>query len=168
MNIKFICCCDKKVTSKQIEKILLEGRLHNVALETVAEAISSLIVDARPPEPEKMYDHSKLAENIFVQDYCHCGKDGHPLNSINCPAHGCFDKNCKHCRPAEPEKRWKPEEGQKYWYFTGDGEILNEYFRDDKIDNDRWRLGNCFVISQKAEQARERIKQTLMQFHEER
>mgnify|MGYP001579132930 CR=1 FL=1 len=21
---------------------------------------------------------------------CHCGKDGHPLNSVNCPVHGYY------------------------------------------------------------------------------
>lgn len=47
---------------------------------------------------------------------CHCGKDGHPLNSINCPVHGSLGNYAAvghwHCwyawRPVRTEAgRWR-------------------------------------------------------------
>lgn len=38
---------------------------------------------------------------------CHCGKDGHALNSVNCPVHGWHEKTAAdapcHYRPQEAE-----------------------------------------------------------------
>jgi hypothetical protein len=63
--------------------------------ETMAAAIEEIV---RPPlirvDPARKwfkFDLSKIVDrNVLVdpEQFCHCGKDGHPLGSINCQVHG--------------------------------------------------------------------------------
>ena len=67
---------------------------------------------------------------------------------------------------AKPE-RWKPKEGESYWWLAVE-KVVQEWtgnWRNHKDDRLRWELGNCFKTKAEAEQASERIKETLLAFH---
>lgn len=59
------------------------------------------------------------------------------------------------------ENDW-PKEGDKFWYFDNDGEIIakiyksNIYWYDDLIT-----FGNCFKTEKEATEARDKVKQLL-------
>jgi hypothetical protein len=67
----------------------------------------------------------------------------------------------------DPE-RWKPKEGESYWWLAVE-KVVQEWtgnWRNHKDDRLRWELGNCFKTKAEAEQARDKMKETLMQSHE--
>ena len=67
---------------------------------------------------------------------------------------------------AKPE-RWKPKEGESYWWLAVE-KAVQEWtgnWRNHRDDQLRWELGNCFKTKAEAEQASERIKETLLAFH---
>jgi len=67
---------------------------------------------------------------------------------------------------AKPE-RWKPKEGESYWWLAVE-KVVQEWtgnWRNHRDDQLRWELGNCFKTKAEAEQASERIKETLLAFH---
>jgi len=46
-------------------------------------------------------------------------------------------------------------------------DISSAQWDDDGIDNARWSIGNVFVSPEQAEQARDKITEVLLPFHEE-
>jgi DNA-binding PadR family transcriptional regulator len=61
------------------------------------------------------------------------------------------------------QKRWKPSEGQLYYYvkFTKKDKISSFTWVSDEADVDIYELGNCFKTEQEAQKAAEAIKQYL-------
>lgn len=43
-------------------------------------------------EPRNMVLADHVRDHIIAMSKCHCGKNGHALNSINCPTHGRKEK----------------------------------------------------------------------------
>lgn len=59
----------------------------------------------------------------------------------------------------QPQERWKPEVGEWYDTVSEFGEVNEASWRDDNIDNKRWKLGNCFKKdSAEAQKAAEDLK----------
>lgn len=65
--------------------------------------------------------------------------------------------------------RWKPKEGENYFWIAGDGVIMFEEWNRNHGDfeNHTWEMGNCFLTREQAEQARDKVKETLINFHKE-
>lgn len=68
-----------------------------------------------------------------------------------------------------PKKIWKPECGEWYWYIGSDGRINNCEWENDRIDQGRYSMGNCFRTKEEATFAREKqkIKTELQRFADE-
>lgn len=47
------------------------------------------------------------------------------------------------------EKRWKPENGEMYWYFWNDGTACWGNFTGTS-DERRFKFGNCFKTEEEA------------------
>ena len=60
-----------------------------------------------------------------------------------------------------PKERWKPEEGEEFWYFEMDGEIHCGNHDNLKLDKDMYNFGNVFRTEKEAEEARDKIKRLL-------
>ena len=67
-------------------------------------------------------------------------------------------------RPAEPS-RWKPAHHQPYFLILGNGYIECFRWSDTKFDEEAGGFGNCFRHRRYAEQARDKIKEVLANFH---
>jgi hypothetical protein len=60
INVKVVCACGKEVNEtekeeklKQIEMLLLQGRMHNVSFETLAKELCAFFEEDRPAESER-------------------------------------------------------------------------------------------------------------------
>jgi hypothetical protein len=69
-------------------------------------------------------------------------------------------KNVFETCPVEPE-RYKPSEGEAYFFVECDGIIGESDWVDRSIDRAMWSLGNCFQNHADAVRAREKIKEVL-------
>ena len=65
--------------------------------------------------------------------------------------------------PAEPE-RWKPKEGEEFCFITHAGYVYCENY-SEKTNEDFWEFGNCFKTREETEQARDKVKAVLLDFH---
>jgi hypothetical protein len=66
---------------------------------------------------------------------CHCGKDGHALNSVNCPVHGW-----------RAVKAWAYLDSDGSIYHAGVGDTLDVYkFRRD-AEAAQWSWEKCRVV----------------------
>ena len=65
--------------------------------------------------------------------------------------------------PPEPA-RWKPKEGEEFCFITHAGYVYCENY-SDKTNEDFWEFGNCFKTREETEQARDKVKETLLAFH---
>lgn len=54
-------------------------------------------------------------------------------------------------------ERWKPKEGEIYWYVDGDCCINNLIFTNDDFDNSKTGAYNCFQSKEQAEAEAEKI-----------
>lgn len=68
--------------------------------------------------------------------------------------------------PSEPE-RWKPALHEKYWYLNFWGVICSGTWMGEDFSRQRWKVGNCFKSCKQAAQAREKIREVLLNFHKE-
>lgn len=59
------------------------------------------------------------------------------------------------------EWRWKPENGEGYYYIFSRGTVGLCAWLDDGIDNSRFSIGNCFKTKKEAETMAEKIKKLL-------
>ncbi len=53
---------------------------------------------------------------------CHCGKEGHALNSINCSIHGCLADEAVNRVARAIAAEWfgkVPPEGENEWWLAG-------------------------------------------------
>lgn len=68
-----------------------------------------------------------------------------------------------------PKKIWKPEYGEWYWFIGTDGQINNCEWVNDRVDQGRYSMGDCFRTKEEAESAREKqkIKIELQRFADE-
>lgn len=59
------------------------------------------------------------------------------------------------------EKRWKPEEDEKFWSFDGFGCVEEDVFCQT-YDDKKLEFGNCFKTEEEAEAAAEKVKALLL------
>lgn len=64
-------------------------------------------------------------------------------------------------------KRWKPEEGERYWVLGSRGDTVNHTWNADQFDIQLYNTGNCFRAKVEAEAAAEKVKEFLLALHEE-
>jgi len=64
-------------------------------------------------------------------------------------------------RPAA-SARWKPERHQDYWYLNAVGTPSQAQWGARQCDEQYWEFGNCFSSKQDAAQAREKIREILL------
>ena len=57
-----------------------------------------------------------------------------------------------------PKKIWKPEYGEWYWFISTDGRINNCEWVNDRVDQGRYSMWDCFRTKEEAEFAREKQK----------
>lgn len=73
-----------------------------------------------------------------------------------------FDKCCERANKKEEKKSepkiWKPECREWYWFIGTDGQIKNCEWENDRVDQGRYSMGNCFRTKEEAEFAREKKK----------
>lgn len=56
-------------------------------------------------------------------------------------------------------KRWKPKEGEGYWYIEADLHVSAiSYINRFVWDKNRFRLGNCFQTKKEAEAVARKLK----------
>lgn len=48
--------------------------------------------------------------------------------------------------------RWKPKEGEKYWYTDDEGDVSLSYYFEDRTDNWRYLTKNIFKTEQEAKE----------------
>lgn len=61
-------------------------------------------------------------------------------------------------KPKPPHPRWKPEEGEYYYWFTGQGTPSQDKWVASACDRDLYNIGNVFFDLKTAEFAAERLK----------
>ena len=61
-------------------------------------------------------------------------------------------------KPTPPHPRWKPEEGEYYYWFTGQGTPSQDKWVASACDRDLYNIGNIFFDLKTAEFAAERLK----------
>ena len=54
--------------------------------------------------------------------------------------------------------RWKPEEGDGYWFINSYGQTTHEIWTNNRIDKERYEIGNLFKIKKKCEFVVEKLK----------
>jgi hypothetical protein len=61
-------------------------------------------------------------------------------------------------------KRWKPKDGETYFFILADGDIVPRIWENDVVDNDCFRLGNCFETEEEAQKEFDRklVEQELL------
>lgn len=64
-------------------------------------------------------------------------------------------------------KRWRAEEGERYWLADNGGEVLISCDTGSKLSNNRFDFGNYFRTKDQAEEASKRICALLEAYHEE-
>jgi hypothetical protein len=62
-------------------------------------------------------------------------------------------------------QNWKPRNHARYYLILGNGEIQRLQWNNTPFDYEAWDFGNCFRLRREAEQAREKVKDTLINFH---
>ena len=55
---------------------------------------------------------------------------------------------------------FKPQDGQKYWYVSGSGEVYTDQWSNCPINHDHHSIGNCYPTKQAAEDAIRVLKLT--------
>ena len=54
--------------------------------------------------------------------------------------------------------RWKPKDGEVYFFITNDGYVSYKSWDNDGTDNNRYAIGNCFPTEEAAEFEAERLR----------
>jgi hypothetical protein len=49
------------------------------------------------------------------------------------------------------QPRWKPEQGDVYWFLNLNGEVYLETWMDGTYDNFKFEIGNCFLTELQAQ-----------------
>lgn len=58
----------------------------------------------------------------------------------------------------EGPTRWKPEMDQMYYFLASDGSVRDDDWNGWSLDDDRFKIGNCFQTEKEAERAVEYLK----------
>lgn len=94
--------------------------------------------------------------------------------SSHCPLKGLLQVGVENCEyktfhvtndgfeMVEKPKRWKPDEGNMYFYIDYCGLVYSTTWAGDKIDEGRCAFGNCFKTREEAEIMRDKIKTLLV------
>lgn len=62
-------------------------------------------------------------------------------------------------------ERWKPGNGEHYYYFYYDGDVDSDVWRNDLTDRQLFERGNCFKTEKEAQAAAEKVKALLLSLH---
>jgi hypothetical protein len=54
--------------------------------------------------------------------------------------------------------RWKPEEGDTYWFINDIGDICKSTWDNVNTDRKRYLIGNCYQTKEECEFAKEKLK----------
>lgn len=54
--------------------------------------------------------------------------------------------------------RWKPQEGDTYWFVDNNGCICNSMWDNDGIDKGRYAIGNCYQTKEECKFVKEKLK----------
>ena len=54
--------------------------------------------------------------------------------------------------------RWKPEEGDIYWFIDSSGQAIKDRWTSHHYDRERYEIGNCYKTEAEAESAKEKLK----------
>lgn len=65
----------------------------------------------------------------------------------------------------EVDERWKPRTGEEFFFAAEEGGTNCLKWENYSIDEDLYKIGNCFKTKTEAEQAAEQIKALLKEFH---
>lgn len=57
--------------------------------------------------------------------------------------------------------KWKPKDGEDYYYIISNGIVHLSTWFDYKVDNSRFSIGNCFKTKEEAETMAEKFKKLL-------
>ena len=102
---------------------------------------------------------------------CHCADTDCILESNKRPT---YCPNYSHIVPdwqlvnaevptvVEVKERWKPKNGESYFFISGDGLVNLSDWDNDVFDNYYYNFGNCFRTKEEAEKALERVKELLL------
>lgn len=72
----------------------------------------------------------------------------------------CMQNIVRKIEDEQPEQygKWKPKDGDKYYYITSTGNIFNSIWSDSRADNTCWSIGNCYQTEEQALQSLERMR----------
>jgi len=60
-----------------------------------------------------------------------------------------------------------PRNGERYYLILGDGTVRSFQWSGTDFDQEAWKFGNCFRRRRDAAQARDQIKEVLLNFHQD-
>lgn len=76
------------------------------------------------------------------------------------------ESNTEYFEEVKPE-RWKPEEGEQFWFVCQDGMAGISTWQDSLSYLYPYSFGNCFQTEEQAREASVRVQQTLMDYQDE-
>jgi len=104
-------------------------------------------------------------EIILFNDYWHREADIEVYQFINDYLSFLFAK-FKDEWFEEIDERWKPKNIQEFFFFNSKGKTTCSNWIDKcEKHQDRYKFGNCFQTKEQAEQARDLIRETLINFN---
>ena len=66
------------------------------------------------------------------------------------------------------DERWRPEDGEKYYFFYSDTSLISSIFRQHQdLSQNHYYFGNCFKTEAEAQSAALKVKELLLSIHEE-
>lgn len=68
------------------------------------------------------------------------------------------EEQIKNFLKIKESKRWKPNDGEEYYYIDDEGSINYHFFANDEIDNFLYFSNNCFQTKEEAEFHLEKLK----------
>ena len=68
-----------------------------------------------------------------------------------------LEKEIESLSPLPKQGRWKPKYKDKYYTVFEAGIVIDSEWVDDKVDNFRYKTGNCFKTEEEAELHLEKI-----------
>lgn len=69
-----------------------------------------------------------------------------------------IEKKIEKEQEKEKGRRWKPQEGDIYWFISNSGLVGSSQWDNHYIDRERYLIGNCFKTKEDAEFAAEKLK----------
>mgnify|MGYP001615488408 FL=1 len=64
-------------------------------------------------------------------------------------------------------KRWKPKEGEYFYYVDDYFSVWGDFWRDVIFQENRFLAGNCFRTEKQAQEFAKRIRKLAREYHRE-